>query len=1339
MPERNDDYKRGRTGGGNGFGGNGNGFGGGNAFSGSGGGPLGAYVPPHSIEAEQSTLGAMLIERSAVEKVFEILDKDDFYRDNHQTLFDVISTLAERDVRVDLITVQEELKNRDKLDAVGGIAYLTALFDTVPTAANVEYYAKIVEEKATLRRLIEASLEIIGSARGEVEDVGEVIDQAERAIFGVSQQRTQAYFSPLRTLLLSVYDKAEELAEMKSKISGLSTGIDDFDEITSGLQNTDLVIVAARPSMGKCVIHSALIDHPLTGERLTAQEWVERRIPIVYGVSDTGYIRATAVGDWIDSGVKPCFRVRTCLGRTIEVTGHHPFLTVHGWTPLHDLAVGHKIAVPRRVPAFGTDDTMPLDLVRLMAYFMAEGGLTGTCPSFTNTDPVIISDFQESLTRQFPECGFRQERITYAVVRPRGQKRLTAANPVTQWLRDLGLMGKLSEDKSFPDCVWRWTKPHLAEFLRVLMSCDGTIYNMQGYPRIEFAVASEALAQDVHHALTRFGIVSKLWQKTPRCWRVEITEPASTTAYQTQIGWIGEKTARFGTEFKTRRGNGGHLPPDAWIYVKEALAAQSLSFVELARRSGETTSQGKYGGYNPHLNRGVPLNRLARYAEVLDDEALRRLASPDLYWDEIVSIEPIGEHQVYDLSVPDGANFIAQDVCVHNTSLCLSIAEHVAIKEKKPVAIFSLEMSKEQLALRMLCSQAQVNSHKLRTGHLTEDEWTKLAGVVQSMYEAPIFIDDATETSALTMRSKCRRLMAEHGLGLIIVDYLQLMRGHRRTENRVQEIGEIARGLKSLGRELKVPVIALSQLSRSVENRENKRPLLSDLRECVVGDTRLMDAATGTLRAIRDIKAGDYILAVDRWQKVRPFEVARVWSTGVKPVFKLQTRTGRTVTATANHPLLTAQGWRQVDELQIGDIVATAMRLPEHGEEKPERAALCRLLGYLVGDGTFLTHRAVGFCGSDPVVVKDAIDIVSLHFPDVTWREKKQYDSYQEGDFRCLYENGYGKPFGNPLREWLRELGILGQKDSTKHVPDWVWEAGAMGMAQFLAGYLSADGCVKQVAGRGWFVHFDTVSRRLAEDVQLLLLRLGVTASISNGYKSAKATQPLYRISVIGFAENLKRFAAAVKPGGRKGELLERMVLELPEGVTNGSLFGLPPEVSELLFDKTKHLRQQGRKREAGPRPYWKPQGKRPRRDICAKFAESLKDELLGVWANSDLLWEEIKSIVPAGEEEVFDITVPGCANFLANGIVAHNSGSIEAEADMVCFLYREAYYKMKEAFNADAENGERPERQEMEETELIVGKHRNGPTGMVKVGFMPQFAKFTNLDLTRTDEPTGF
>lgn len=827
MAERDEPFKGIRGGGRNG-GGHGR-FGGG---ADSGGlGALGAYVPPQDLQAEQSTLGAMLIERAAVEKAAEILDKEDFYRDAHQTLFDVITALAERDEPVDFITVGAELKNRDKLEAIGGETYLMALLDTVPTAANIEYYAKIVQDKAILRRLIEASFQIVGLARGEVENVSEVLDEAEKLVFSVAQQQTGEYFAQLRNLLLQVYDKAEELGELKQRISGLSTGIHDFDMITSGLQNTDLIIIAARPSMGKCLTAGSLIDHPLTGERMTIEEYVRQRIPLVHGLSDEGSIHTTAVSDWVDNGVKPCYRVRTCTGRTVDVTGHHPFLTVNGWTPLHDLAVGDRIGVPRAVPSFGTDAAMPMGLVRLLAYFIAEGGLTGTSPAWTNTDAVLIADSQAIIARHFPECTFRKDRITYIVRRQRGQKWHGHTNPVNAWLHPFGLRGKKAEDKFFPECVWRWSKTHLAEFLRVLMSCDGTIYRMAGYPRIEFAVASEKLARDVHHAFTRFGIVSKFWRKTPRCWRVDITEPDSVALYQLEIGWVGEKAARFGNEFKARRSNSGHAPQAVWELVKAVAKRQGLSLAELARRSGETTRTGKYAGYNSHTNRGLPQKRLAAYARVLNDPALLRIASTDIFWDAIVSIEPIGEHRVYDLTVPDGANFIAQDVCVHNTSLCLSIAEHVALKENKPVAIFSLEMSKEQLAMRMLCSQAQVNAHKLRTGHLTEDEWTKLAFVVQDMYEAPIFIDDATETSALTMRAKCRRLMAEHGLGLIVVDYLQLMRSHRRTDNRVQEIGEIARGLKSLAREMKVPVIALSQLSRAVESRENKRPMLSDLRE----------------------------------------------------------------------------------------------------------------------------------------------------------------------------------------------------------------------------------------------------------------------------------------------------------------------------------------------------------------------------------------------------------------------------------------------------------------------------------------------------------------------------
>lgn len=166
------------------------------------------------------------------------------------------------------------------------------------------------------------------------------------------------------------------------------------------------------------------------------------------------------------------------------------------------------------------------------------------------------------------------------------------------------------------------------------------------------------------------------------------------------------------------------------------------------------------------------------------------------------------------------------------TALCLTVAQHVAIDQKIPVAIFSLEMSKEQLVQRMLCSEASIDANRLRTGHLHTNDWTHLAMAMGRLGEAPIFIDDSALLNVLEIRAKARRLKAEmKGLGLIIVDYIQLLQGRKQTDNRVQEVSEISRSLKTLAREIDVPVIALSQLSRAVEARQNKRPMLSDLRE----------------------------------------------------------------------------------------------------------------------------------------------------------------------------------------------------------------------------------------------------------------------------------------------------------------------------------------------------------------------------------------------------------------------------------------------------------------------------------------------------------------------------
>jgi len=378
--------------------------------------PSSHKLPPQNIEAEQSVLGGILIENEAINKVMEILSAEDFYRDAHRKIFYAMINLSERDEPADLITLTNELRKINQLDSVGGASYITSLIDSVPTAANIEYYAKIIKEKALLRKLIETSTEIITQSyqdRGEVE---EFLDEAERAFFQISEYRVRPSFYPIRYIVKESFKTIEKLFEKKELVTGVPSGFKDLDQKTAGFQRSDLIIVAGRPSMGK-------------------------------------------------------------------------------------------------------------------------------------------------------------------------------------------------------------------------------------------------------------------------------------------------------------------------------------------------------------------------------------------------------------------------------TAFCLNLAEYAAIEKRIPVAIFSLEMSKEQLVIRMLCSEAHVEGNRLRTGFLNESDWPRLTLAAGNLSDAPIFIDDSAALSVLELRAKARRLNAEHGLGLIIVDYLQLMKGRARTESRQQEISEISRSLKALAKEINIPIIAVSQLSRRTEERQGMRPQLSDLRE----------------------------------------------------------------------------------------------------------------------------------------------------------------------------------------------------------------------------------------------------------------------------------------------------------------------------------------------------------------------------------------------------------------------------------------------------------------------------------------------------------------------------
>ena len=280
------------------------------------------------------------------------------------------------------------------------------------------------------------------------------------------------------------------------------------------------------------------------------------------------------------------------------------------------------------------------------------------------------------------------------------------------------------------------------------------------------------------------------------------------------------------------------------------------------------------------------------------------------------------------------------------SSLGLSIAQNAARRYDARVAVFSLEMSSEQVVQRLLSVETAIDSHRLRMGQIDEEEWPILVEAANTLSGTNIFVDDTPGATVLEIRTKARRLYAERGIDLIVVDYMQLMSGGGgggRGENRQQEISFISRSLKGLARELNVPVIALSQLSRAVESRANNKPVLSDLREsgCLSGDTLVYLPDLGMHTQIRDLARGNSfrVAAFDEFtQSFVRAEVSNAFCTGTRQVFRITSQKGRTVRATANHKFLTDCGWKRLDELRPDDCIATAktstqlMDAPKPGE-----------------------------------------------------------------------------------------------------------------------------------------------------------------------------------------------------------------------------------------------------------------------------------------------------------------------------------------------------------------------------------------------------------------------
>ncbi|WP_082611133.1 replicative DNA helicase [Lysobacter sp. Root916] len=872
-------------------------------------------VPPQSVEAEQAVLGGLMLAPDAYDRVADQLVEEDFYRRDHQLIYRAIRELAEKNRPFDAVTLGEWFDSMGLSEQVAGGAYLIELASTTPSAANIAAYAEIVRDKAVLRQLIEVGTGIVNDGfQPDGRDSGEILAKAEQEVFAIAEAgaRGRTDFTPVNKALSEAFDVLQTRYANGGSVTGLPTGYTEFDEMTAGLQNTDLLIIAARPAMGKCVAHDSEIvlddGSVVSIERL----FDGHRGAAVATLGDDFRLSRQVPSDYVDDGLKPVFEVTTALGRRIETTLSHPYLTVEGWKPLHELAEGDSIAVPRSLPVFGSERWRDCEL-RLLGYLIGDGGLTGATPRFTNSNPRIVEDFtaasrefggvvvrqtekragfapsmaviadagevaaqrrgfsaalqhalagrglsQNAVARQLgvspaslshwrhgrtvPAAAVFERLCQVLELRPEtlapegiASARRNQRNPLGQWLSGLGLLGQGSAGKFIPEAVFRLDAESLATFVNRLFATDGwATVTRAGQAQIGYASVSERLVRQLQHVLLRFGVIAAIRHRWVRyrdtrrsSWQLDITHNASLRLFCERIGMFGKEPAMArvlaALDAHPPKVNRDLVPAAVWQRIEDCKG--ELSWAELARRAGVADS-------NPHPGkRAMSRAHLAKFAMALGDPTLRALASSDVYWDRIVSIVPLGEKQVYDLTIPDTHNFIANDVCVHNTTLALNMAEYAAFRSKKAVAVFSMEMSASQLALRLISSVGRVNAQRLRSGQLEDEDWSRVTSAIRQLREAKIFIDDTPGLSPDVLRAKSRRLKREHDLGLIVIDYLQLMSVPGNSENRATEISEISRSLKHLAKELNLPVIALSQLNRSLEQRADKRPVMADLRE----------------------------------------------------------------------------------------------------------------------------------------------------------------------------------------------------------------------------------------------------------------------------------------------------------------------------------------------------------------------------------------------------------------------------------------------------------------------------------------------------------------------------
>jgi replicative DNA helicase len=659
---------------------------------------------------------------------------------------------------------------------------------------------------------------------------------------------------------------------------------------------------------------------------------------------------------------------------------------------------------------------------------------------------------------------------------------------------------------------------------------------------------------------------------------------------------------------------------------------------------------------------------------------------------------------------------VAARPAVGKSTLALDFARAASIKHDISTVLFSLEMGRNEITMRLLSAEARVPLQTMRTGQMNDDDWARLARRMSEVANAPLFIDDSPNMSLMEIRAKCRRLKQRQDLKFVIIDYLQLMSSPKRVENRQQEVSDLSRSLKLLAKEIDVPVVALSQLNRGPEQRTDKRPLLSDLREsgCMTEDTALLRADTGVPvtfgELMRDGCEGVLVWSLDEHHTLVPAPITKVFASGTKDVYLLRLASGREVKASANHPFLTFSGWTPLADLRLGDRLAITRRVPE-----PINTGLgwseyrIGLLAHLIGNGCVVRKQPVHYTSNDEedLAFVEAAAATEFGISPRRIAQKTWWHTY----LPAPQHRTHGR--GNPLHAWFGELGIEDLRSHEKRLPAAMYSANDAEVCLFLRHLWATDGCVWHGRGKSApKVYYSSSSRELAYGVMYLLARLKIIARIRQVQRAG--CKPTYHV-IVTDSPSLRTFCERVGVHGRRGEAAKELAVMLQGRTIKTNVDTIPIGVWNLVKAERIRAGQTERQFQAAIGAHYcgSSLSKRcPSRERLFRCADVLDSALLREAASNDIYWDRVVGIEPLGPQLVYDATVKGTHNFIADGVVVHNS--IEQDSDVVILLHREDAYERESPRAGEAD--------------LIVAKHRNGPTATVTVAFQSHYSRFVDM-----------